>query len=174
MGWNCKACTYLNTVESLNNCAMCETTRSTEVLIKGDACDKRSANENVNKKRSRETKSTVQATLFGGMATNVERRITKDKKSNCASGIEVIAKPSRSFDLTRPHSAASTSTTEYFEIWKKTAKNDISFPQLEERTRSAMKQIFCVKKLRFLQPKAVKSALKRKSQIVVMATGGGM
>lgn len=173
MGWNCKACTFLNTVESLNKCAICETARSTVSLTKGDACGKTSANENGNKKRSREAKSTVQATLFGGIAPNAGSRILKDKKSKCSSDI-VIAKPNRSFTLTRPPPSASSGTTDRFEIWKRTAKNDIPFPQLEERTRTAMKQIFCVEKLRFLQPKAVKSALKRKSQIVVMATGGGM
>lgn len=173
MGWNCEACTYLNHVESLNKCTMCETARSNEGS-RNVACGKTSAIENGSKKRSRESKSTIQATLFGGIANNVENRMIKDKKSKHSSNTELVVKPPRSLTHTRPLSAPSSSTTNRFEIWKQTAKNDTLFSKLEERTRAAMKQIFCVEKLRLLQPKAVKCALKRKCQTVVMATGGGM
>lgn len=174
MGWSCGACTYLNSSEISNKCAICETSRSNRVSQDG-ACDKTSANENGSKKRSKDTKSTVQATLFGGIVTNVDNRMLKHKKPKRSVEIDVIAKSATSFASTRTlTSFPSSSTTNRFEMWKQTAKNDILFSKLEERTRSAMKQIFSVDKLRLLQPKAVKCALKRKSQLVVMATGGGM
>ena len=173
MGWSCDACTYLNHVESLNKCAMCETARSNGGSL-DVASGKSSANENGSKKRSRENKTTKQATLFGGIATNVENRMIKDKTSKNSSKTELFVKPPRSLTQTRPFSAPSSSSITRFEIWKQTARNDTLFSKLEERTRAAMKQIFGVEKLRLLQPKAVKCALKRKCQTVVMATGGGM
>jgi hypothetical protein len=175
MGWSCGACTYFNTVESLNKCAICETARSNESSQDG-APSAAKANENCSKKRSKEQKSTVQATLFGGISTNGETRISKNKKSKPSFEIDAVARPNVSFASTRHiKTFTSTSSTDNrFEIWKQTAKTDIPFSKLEERTRSAMKQIFSVDKLRLLQPKAVKCALKRKSQLVVMATGGGM
>ena len=165
MSWSCGACTYLNTAESLNKCAICETARS-------NGAPEGSTNENGSKKRSKELKSTVQATLFGGIATTVNSR--KDKKPKRSVDTGVDAKPKRSLVFTQPVTTFASNTTNRFEIWKQTAKDDVPFSKLEERTRTAMKQIFNVVKLRLLQPKAVKCALKRKSQIVVMATGGGM
>ena len=175
MGWSCGACTYFNAAESSNKCDICESSRSSEERNYGAYC-RTSVNANGSKKRSKEQKATVQATLFGGIATNVENRTSKDKKSKRTLEIDVVEKPKLSFALTRPPSilTSSTGTTNHFEFWKQAAKIDIQFSKLEDRTRSAMKQIFNVNKLRLLQPKAVKCALKRKSQIVVMATGGGM
>jgi superfamily II DNA helicase RecQ len=76
------------------------------------------------------------------------------------------------FAMKQSFAPPSTYSTRFL-MWKQCATCDIPFTQLEERTRHAMKYIFSVDKLRLLQPKAVKCALKRKSQIVVMATGGG-
>jgi hypothetical protein len=173
MGWSCGACTYFNSAESLNKCAICETSRSNKVS-QDAAYDRTSEQNHGNKKRSKELKSTVQATLFGGIVTNVDNRTFKDKKSK-RSHVDVVAMPKLAFASSRPPTTLiSTTSNNRFEIWKQTAKSDIPFSHLEERTRSAMKMIFSVDKLRLLQPKAVKCALKRKSQIVVMATGGGM
>jgi hypothetical protein len=153
-------------------CAICETSRSNEGRLDGTVSQ---TNENGSKKRTKEQKSTIQATLFGGIAANAESRTVKAKKSKRSAEIDVAVKPKLSCASIRPSTALTyTVTNNQFEIWKEVAKNDIPFSKLEERTRSAMKQIFNVNKLRLLQPKAVKCALKRNSQIVVMATGGGM
>ena len=48
-----------------------------------------------------------------------------------------------------------------------------TFPSLWERAMQNMKNIFAIDSLRNLQPAAVECALRRQSQIIVMATGGG-
>jgi len=48
-----------------------------------------------------------------------------------------------------------------------------AFPSLWEKAMKNMKSIFRIDALRNLQPVAVESSLKRQSQIIVMATGGG-
>ena len=49
----------------------------------------------------------------------------------------------------------------------------VSFATLKERAAFYLRETFGLSKLRNLQPAAIKCALKRQSQIVVMATGGG-
>ena len=142
MGWSCGACTYFNTAESSNKCDICESSRSSEESNYGAYCRK-SVNA---KKRPKEQKATVQATLFGGIATNVGNRTSKDKKSKRTFGIDVIEKPKVSIASTRPPSILTSSATNHFEFWKQAAKIDIQFSKLEDRTRSAMKQIFNVNK----------------------------
>ena len=51
--------------------------------------------------------------------------------------------------------------------------SDLPVSALKEKAKKNLREIFGIQTLRSLQPVAIKTALKRKSQIVVMATGGG-
>lgn len=141
------------------------------------------SNSNNCKRPPAEQKSTVQATLFGGLAPKSQKEKPKSKKAKVAVGplpdAETSKQSTLSFAAKRPpastalSSSESTSGSSSLVLWKKCASNDVPFSELKDRTRLAMKSIFGVAKLRLLQPKAVSCALKRKSQLVVMATGGG-
>lgn len=53
------------------------------------------------------------------------------------------------------------------------AARDTSLSELKKRAKAAMKHVFGIKKLRALQPQAISTALRRESQLVIMATGNG-
>jgi ATP-dependent DNA helicase RecQ len=51
--------------------------------------------------------------------------------------------------------------------------NDVNLAELSKESQRIMKEVFGVDKLRNLQPQAIQYALRRQSQLIVMATGGG-
>jgi hypothetical protein len=160
MGWNCGACTFLNTIDSSKKCEICETPRSDAEVF--NICSDR-------KQRCPVRKPGVQATLLGGVVAPEERK-EKSKKRKAArsvdSDVNANQQPSLSFATKRP--------SHDFVISKQCSDRNIPYSVLKDRMQIAMRTVFGVEKLRFLQPKAVKCALMRTSQLVVMATGGGL
>jgi hypothetical protein len=178
MGWNCEACTYLNTKVSSNKCTICETLRSAkanEVETSKSGCNRLGIDALQNRKRPSDQKLVVQATLYGGVATeerNEKYKAKKSKGSQC-SDAAATAQSTLSFGSLK----VPTKTDDVAKglvLWKQCADSDVPFSELKERMQIAMKHIFGVEKLRLLQPKAVKCALRRTSQLIVMATGGGL
>jgi hypothetical protein len=169
MGWNCETCTFLNVKDDAKKCEICETVRSVAIDLTETAGPKFDANANA-KKRPLEQKS-VQSTLFGGVAQPPPIKKSAPKKSKSSSLAD--ARDDKQSTLRTYSSSIVANDNSTVAIWKTTASRDMPLTDLKDRAQTAMKQIFGVQKLRFLQPKAVSCALKRKSQIVVMATGGG-
>jgi hypothetical protein len=161
MGWNCEACTFLNSINSSNKCEICETPRSDADVLDVWNDDR--------KPRCTERKPVVQATLFGGVVP-IEERKEKSKKRKPARPIDSDGKSIKQsavlFSFKRP--------SHDFVISKQCSDRNVPYSELKERMHIAMRTVFGVEKLRFLQPKAVKCALMRTSQLVVMATGGGL
>lgn len=157
MGWNCEACTFLNSIDCAKKCEICETPRF-------DA-----AEPSDHKQQRADRKPGLQATLFGGVAPTQERK-EKSKKRKATRTIESDVNNNQQLTL----SFASKQPTHDFVILKQCSDRSVPYVALKERMQMAMRTVFGVEKLRFLQPKAVKCALMRTSQLVVMATGGGL
>jgi hypothetical protein len=181
MGWSCEACTFLNVEDSVSKCQICETVRSEAAELigsykrpsKGEG--KVSLGEGGIDQRKRpsehQQKSTLQATLFGGIAPKPQKEKSKSKKPKVDT--ETTKQSTLSFASKHPPTTTSDIGSSGLALWKECASKDIPFSDLKDRTRIAMKNIFGVERLRLLQPKAVSCALKRRNQLVVMATGGG-
>lgn len=200
MRWSCEVCTFSNVNGTAPKCEICEIARSEAAewtrTGKTNYTHQPKQNSNVDsasavqQKRPVEQKSTVQATLFGGIvskrpSTNPSQ--AKNKKSKVRSRVEVSAPCKQStllFDSKKSstmfsdppstsNAPATHTNTIKLDLWKTTCPSNVSLDDLKQRTRLAMDSIFGVKKLRFLQPKAIRCALQRKCQLVIMATGGG-
>jgi ATP-dependent helicase YprA (DUF1998 family) len=134
--------------------------------------------------------ATTQRTLFGGVASNVgtgagakQAKIPKKKPkpahprdtTTCATGTSELGK-SRSHshsdshtDSHAPISGLSNNSTTVYERRVSQAPYDV----LQAQANQQIKTVFGIDALRNLQPIAIQNALQRKSQIIVMATGGG-
>jgi hypothetical protein len=201
MSWNCEACTYSNSNASSYKCAICDTIRSD--VPKQDGKLNAEQNNNIinsafglgsstdhitikSRKRPRDHKSTVQSTLFAGVVVKgTEKGKSNSSKSKPVPTIFNTFSTNQTSSLStfvvKQQQPSTTPTAIRFIFWKQcfnssksSDNNGISLIEFENRTRTAMKNLFQIDTLRFLQPKAIKCALKRKSQIIVMATGGGM
>lgn len=173
MGWSCDACTFLNAADGAIVCQICESVRSEAAELVGSIRNATNISSFLvdTRERRAERKPTVQATLFGGIAVEPqnEKIELKKRKPNPLPELEISKQSTLSFAKQPPPTSSAGLT-----LWRQCASKDIPLSELKIRARKALKFIFGVDKLRMLQPKAVSCALKRKSQLVVMATGGGM
>lgn len=161
MVWECKACTFHNAQDAAACCEICNTDRSEAEDLIGAKMSKKKA----------PAKLSVQVTLFGGIAAKPTATGKQSKKRKAADSKLPEAEKSRQETLSFAKKASTGSSNDDGLACANTTKDE--FSKLKSRTRIAMKKIFNIEKLRFLQPKAVKCALQRQSQLVVMATGGG-
>ena len=136
-------------------CEACTFINSSSSLQRCEIChtERAPSNAEASTTDERASNKTVQSTLFGAIAPRVKK--TKSKKREKPTGFKPDAPLSKHF---RPMISAKTEAT---------------YRTLKENAKKALKDVFGIEKLRNLQPIAIKCALKRKSQIVVMATGGG-
>ena len=121
---------------------------------------------------SEDRQHAVQATLFRGIASKSEKEKLGTKSLKIAGPRPTVATKTQS-TLSFAKQPSTVSEPATLVLWKQCASKDTPLAELKNRALVAMKSIFGVEKLRLLQPKAVSCALKRKSQLVVMATGGG-
>jgi len=135
-------------------------------------------------------KSTVQSTLFGSIVTkiketNPEKLSSKPMKKKSSNIIQIDdeeddneenydnhATNKSMFDISRKSSSSSSSITN-FTSSSSSSQLHIPYEQLYQKAIHAMQNIFQIHSLRNLQPKAIESVLQSKSQIIIMATGGG-
>mmetsp|Transcript_15942 Transcript_15942/g.19456 ORF Transcript_15942/g.19456 Transcript_15942/m.19456 type:complete len:679 (-) Transcript_15942:53-2089(-) len=137
-------------------------------------------------------KSTVQSTLFGSIVTkiketNPEKLSSKPMKKKSSNIIQIDdeeddneenydnhATNKSMFDISRKSSSSSSSSSiTNFTSSSSSSQLHIPYEQLYQKAIHAMQNIFQIHSLRNLQPKAIESVLQSKSQIIVMATGGG-
>ena len=156
MGWSCGACTFKN-INSISKCFTCGTTKRE----KNESIDlteemEEQAPPPAKKKRSAGTQQTL---LFGA----------KTKKAKIPSNNDTVAPPRQSSSSTQSTLAGTTklSTASYRKI------SEDGYPFRKTRCERVLREVFHIDKLRYQQPNAVECALQGKSQIVVMATGGG-
>jgi len=161
MTWSCKACTFDNSIDTAVLCSVCGTRRplgkASEKIPTGDESEKAIHNLDQGGTRStkRKAKKMSQQTLFGATVTNrkeiprKKQQLQDDKKDSSIQSI-----------LPNLDSSRKVVSNEHIDV-------------LKARADEKMKSIFGIQSLRKLQPVAVELALKRQSQIIVMATGGG-
>jgi len=121
-----------------------------------------------NSRDHKRPRATVQKTLFGTTLTKEQENLAKKKSKkrkaetdDSRNGkVQVRAEPNK-LDFSEAGATAVYTTS-----------ND-TFETLVKRAKRVLREIFGIKKLRYLQPDAVSGVLKRESQLVVMATGGG-
>jgi ATP-dependent helicase YprA (DUF1998 family) len=178
MTWICWACTFNNGIDKASHCEICSTDRYEDAGLVGKSATllNLSTNEESNlsagsscKNNRSAPKSTRQQTLFGqAVEKNNLKNDSKPTKKRKALADNEGAKQSTLSFFTRTGSRTINGLSN-----RECADTTIPFGELKNRTVLAMREIFKVNKLRFLQPKAVATALKRRSQLLVMATGGG-
>lgn len=171
MVWHCRLCTFENRCDRQSKCEICDGARlETDIPI--------NVVKNVSTGiESRRSKGTVQMNLFGGIAklkekesyrvdqTNKNNRSIKQSKTNfnssCSDGVVSELDPKKKEHAFLPLHLHSVD------------KRDLSFSELKVLGKETLSNTFGIKKLRSLQPLAVTCALKKESQVVVMATGTG-
>ena len=187
MSWNCEYCTFLNSDVVAGKCEVCEMSRNmdgapppplpkpknsnkptVQLSLSGRKVPKETTKPKQSKKRKAPTSSDVVVVVDSsgdnpaGDATSSAARAPPSKRPAAATQQATLshlkgATGHQARDLCCPHVAAK-----------------VPFAELKVRAKAAMEDIFHVKELRFLQPQAIRTLLKhRRSQVVVMATGGG-
>jgi RecQ family ATP-dependent DNA helicase len=147
MGRQCKKCTYLNDVEYATKCEMCETP--------------------FQQPSSSSAKATTQTTMFGTIAVDPSVAKQARKRKATDSGGQQQQTTTTTMVL------ASRAKTPICLAHYSKVRDDVSFSILWKDAMTSLNNVFQMEKLRNLQPQAVEGILKRKSLIVVMATGGG-
>lgn len=200
MTWCCLACTFENSQDGATCCEICQTKRS-DAWLSGPAHGNGSASiTSPSNKRpvpvpgvaASKVKNCIQKTLFGGnavMATapgDRRRRKPLDRtaSTNAPSSVGassgsastevkglVSATSSSLFPLTADAAAAPPFRPLLSENHQ--TKYDLPWSQIKERATRAQQENFGIRKLRSVQPIAIENALKRRSQAIVMTTGGG-
>ena len=178
MGWSCLACTFVNGRDNSTSCEVCGTTRLE------NAPSSTSTEPPSDGSRAKDRKKSQQMTLFGTKLSSVDdgakmSATTKKKKTSKdgtikENGGRAISSTSASRKRKEPSTAAASiaSPTPRFQQHFYVRKN-LSYEMLWKDAQHVLKSNFGLHSLRNLQPSAVKCALEKQSQIVVMATGGG-
>ena len=134
------------------------------------------------KKKDTPSSSKVQRTLFGSIIENINQINDHNKSHDIKKNHHLsVQKTKKSSSSTPTISTAQLSSQKFTHetassssLWFKTnSKQKLSYDQLYSKAIQNLQTIFKIKSLRNLQPKAIKTALQLKSQIIVMATGGG-
>jgi RecQ family ATP-dependent DNA helicase len=146
MGRQCKMCTFLNEVENATKCEICNTPFQPP--------------------SSSSAKATTQTTIFGAIAVDPSVAKQARKRKATDSGGQQQQQTTTTTVLA---SRANTLCLAHYS----NVRDDVSFSILWKDAMTSLNNVFRMEKLRNLQPQAVEGILKRKSLIVVMATGGG-
>ncbi len=175
MVWSCAVCTFDNRKDDAVKCEICETRREGVegfVLASHDE-DKRALAAGGHQSPTKllgAKRKMAQRDLHGNVIVIDETKKPKKKekafpkeavKMIVATAVTAVVGPPSNQNI--PIRQITTSAT----------VSNSSFEDLVKRTKRIMKEVFGIHKLRKLQPLAVECALRRQSQIIVMATGGG-
>jgi len=143
MLWTCATCTFEEEKRDDNatKCSVCFSLR-TEAAAKNDT-----------RKRAPAAKSTVQATLFGAVATkNPQEDKPKAKKRKKDDGKQGTL--SFAVNGNRNNAASSNVSMQQQGLaCRECAGKDVPLSELKKRAKAAMGQVFGVTTLRMLQPK---------------------
>lgn len=190
--WICAVCTFKN-LEDGRRCKICETARGETLDLERYERQSQSTTvtENTNKHKNvgaakSRKKGTTQSTLFGELILeDFKKSKGLEKKDNRGTNtkLRLATEGTKKSDRKRKADGSKgTATIALFNGKKKQTKlssdigpasRDMPLSALRERAMTKMKDVFDIPKLRDLQHKAIECALKRQSQMVVMATGAG-
>jgi hypothetical protein len=147
MAWSCSACTFANSNDASTRCEVCQTQREGT------------------KKIMKNTTTTQQTLSFG---TKVEPLVPTNasRKRKAAPAAPPLQKPDHS---SFSSSSSSSSSSHRFSAQVRSKASPIK----QEEVQHVLQKVFGLKKLRNLQPQVVECTLKRNSQLLVLATGGG-
>ncbi|KAL7563110.1 hypothetical protein ACA910_012294 [Epithemia clementina (nom. ined.)] len=133
------------------------------------------AQENKRVKQSSKTTATQKSAISNDIKTNSRDDLSTEKKqpakSTSATLTSATMKNAKTNDDQNLRVVGFNSKQSSLATYK-TLQN-IPFSALKEKADKLMREVFGVSKLRYLQPKAIECALRKQSQIVIMATGGG-
>jgi hypothetical protein len=184
MVWSCEVCTFENRNDAKVTCEICESRRSNVGSINTPESLPPSS-ITIARGESKQLKKPVQATLFGGIAKIPETKsVNQSKKrketqktlnSNLKSDVTEEYNNLSVGESRKPESSVLAMRQDKIEFHKKSPAKYTpkSIEDLVQCAKKIMRNVFGVRKLRSLQPDAVTCGLKRQSQIVIMATGGG-
>lgn len=173
MGWSCHACTFRNMNDVSKECITCGTKRPKPVK-KEDSIDltrEDDGDNSLSKKRS-VSEEPHQRTLFGGLvggANDSNETKAASKRAKTVGNDATTTGPSSK--TTQQSTLTLNSNNKSAASYRKLSED--TFAVRKTRCKEVLKDVFHINKLRNQQPKAVECALKGKSQIIVMATGGG-
>lgn len=182
MAWQCHLCTFQNRHDHPSKCEICETPRP---LGSSPAVD----DKNTMGMERQRSKASVQLTLFGGTVKSCEtkrapkptktRTIDQPKNQNektrsiCEFGNADDSNRSNLVAKSLENKATAQNSPFIHRLTISANTTSLSFSELKVPAKKILTDIFGIKKLRSLQPEAMTYALKRQSQIIVMATGAG-
>lgn len=201
MVWSCAACTYSNASDEATTCEICTTVRSgsNSSIVDLTEAPKRSNDGRgkmkqrdlfgaviqtpKSRKRKEPTKKKTSAFVQAVRATAEPKRTGPSafvEAARCAAVFSddngddqpYTLDDSNMHDEPSKHASKKPHFLGSLAAQQKVMRN-ATFPALWEKAMQNMKNIFALECLRNLQPAAVECALRRQSQIIVMATGGG-
>lgn len=131
--------------------------------------------------QSKSRKATVQSTLFGSVLTKKEKTKNPKKPKETAvnansSSMQTNPKKPKVEKEAAINVNSSSVRTNFLSPTEKLsacAPRDTPYSVLWALAQKKMNDVFKIQELRYLQPAAVECALRRQSQMIVMATGGG-
>jgi RecQ family ATP-dependent DNA helicase len=167
MAWTCAVCTFVNKGDTESRCEICETDQGEAIdLLRHERLTSQASTPKISATSTQSSKATVQSTLFGSILTKkIETKNPKKRKVE-----NDTSSSTRQTNLRSPKETISLSTKEAVSAC---APKETPYSVLWALAQKKMKDVFKVQELRFLQPAAVECALRRQSQMIVMATGGG-
>jgi superfamily II DNA helicase RecQ len=110
--------------------------------------------------------TTTQTTIKFGTKGELPTKVSRKRKG--APAAPPLQKPAHS-SFSSASSSSSSSSPHRFSAQVRSKSSPIN----QEEVQHVLKKVFGLKKLRNLQPQVVECALKRTSQLLVLATGGG-
>lgn len=133
--------------------------------------EKASKQKPANKKRSAKAASPGKSAMTDETQHQQPPKKKSAPQSNAASASSSHASKQQPYKRSAATSAAATTSAVPAHLQVK--DNSISLQDLSKEAQRIMKETFGIEKLRNLQPQAVQYALRRQSQLIIMATGGG-
>jgi hypothetical protein len=185
MAWNCEACTFANSREHAFTCEICATVRSRHHSSPSSSPSSSSSLDclppsgaipalefkpftSMPKSSSTASKPTTQTTLFG------KKVVGNDDNDHDNPSSKPPRKRKAATSSSWETSSSSANNNNNVKISQyATVRSHIPYPELDAEAQRVLQDTFGLAKLRNLQPAAIRCALARKSQIIVMATGGG-
>ena len=181
MTWTCMVCTFENGNDNAKECNICASKRPasfTEAVKTQQKLSQRTlfgipAAQNLDASISKKKRPRPNATTYDIATATFTQNSTVDLTNDPMTASEVTTLPRKKKPPSQPiqqkrHQQVSIITNSSDRLVSKEP-----FDKLWERAQSNMQTIFNIPCLRHLQPIAIQTSLQRRSQIIIMATGGG-
>lgn len=184
MAWACRYCTYSNDDNGETQCSMCGMPGkrgSASAQYPNDGGDHGSVgggshaptNIDLTWNNGESSSSSKQQGSAPPLLSGSSRSTRKRKAPSGTTSAATALKPSAITSLEKSSLGAAAATKHYSHSFSYKVLPRRNPLDVEKDTDNVLKTVFQLERLRNLQPQAVKCALDFKSQMIVMATGGG-